>query len=146
MGKRFTRKENEVFALSPSATQVDQGLYATPSDKRETFVGMKGNLLITPGGTAGGTIGVTIYHRREDSNIPTLSVTDGTEISTHLRDVLYSHIQAVDPDIDIPINIPLNIKTARKMKEGDEIFISALASGSGIADVDGVANIFLKEV
>ncbi len=143
--KRFVRKEGEVWAIVPSGTQGNQTLYQTPADKRETFVGLKGNLVIQPSGTVDGQIAVAIYLRKESQSTPTLNVVANSPLTDFLPNAIYTWLQDIDADVDDGFQIPLDIKTSRLMRENDSIAISSIASGAGVGSVNGNANLFIME-
>ena len=143
--KRHVLKNNQQNTSVVSATQDNDTLYTTSNNKRETFVGAKGNVLIDPSGTAGGSIAIVLHQKREGTDDPTLSVTSGQQISDRMQDVLWSWIHHVDADVDDLVSIPLDVRSKRKMKEGDSLVMSTKASGSGIGTVISAINNFIME-
>ena len=145
MTRRRSRREGEIMTAVPSGTQGNQTLYTVPDDRRETFVGLKGNFQFTPSGTVSGDIGVIVHHQRRNTAAPVMSVSGSSIISDRLQDVLWSYMFNVDSDVDDIVFGELDIKSMRKLDEGDVIMVSSLGSASGIGEFNGNANMFFKE-
>ena len=151
MAKRFVRKENIIYNASLLAgAQGSVNLYTTATARRETMVGIKGNITLTldaPSTTGNAAISMVLAYVPNDQATPTISTTLNTAISDFLPNVVWSYHALLDEDNTNFINIPIDVKTMRKCKEGDRIafYVRGDSSGTILYLVAGNFNTFLLE-
>ena len=152
MAKRFVRKVNEIIWNSGVAdTQYNHTIYTCPNGKRETMVGLKGNVTVTHDttvSTQSGRVGITISKVPNDQPDPVLDLSGNTEISTYMNNVVWSWFGYVDEGNSNFISIPLDIKTMRKMQEADKLVFSwrsEVSTGNFNALIGLNSNVFLLE-
>lgn len=117
-----------------STTQTDNNIIAPlTAGQAATFDGLRGNLCVSF--TATGSCIFVIYVVPEGLSVPVLGTVPGTSsaLGTGLpeKNILWSCALIAGTDTsDDTIEIPIEIKTKRKLMSGDQIHISAKANGS----------------
>ena len=148
---KFTTRPNPRFVqkfiknISHVITTTQDNTTLVSSVERETVVGMKGILNFIPEGTTAGKIAMAIIRLPNGTSQPGLDTADLGEILGLVSDVLWSFLLTIDADGDETISIPLDIKTSRKMREGDSIVLSTLGTAANVVQLASAISTFIKE-
>ena len=119
MPKRNVTKLIENVGEQVTTSTTITGLVDAITGLRQTIVGVKGVITVTPSGTNTGYVGIALIHRRSGSETPSIDLTNGNQLYDKKGDILWHRLFYQDSDVDFPIQLPVDIKTRRVLKDGD---------------------------
>jgi len=146
-GKRPVNKRVVAVQQVFGVAQVNTTYYASPAGVAQTLVGMRlqGDFLATSANPTQGIM--SLNYIEQGNNGPTLSLTDGTQISKqdgilHLHTVVFPSNVLAD---GCGYHIDIAIKSKRKFKEGDFIQLCQIGSAATAGTFFGTITFFFKQ-
>ena len=128
------------FISSLGTTQLNDDLRV--SDESETIIRIVGNISWRPTTNAGEWL-LCIYVVREDEAVPTLDTS--TRDVTRDDALLWSHAGTSTTSVVGYGNISIDVKSKRKLKKGDRIVFSAIASDASVIRIHFALTSFYKQ-
>ena len=115
------------------------------AEMAETLSGIRGNMSVLFG-AATGLLVMAIVLVRNGQTASTLNLTDGGTTYAPQQDVLWAAgVEIGTSGAGAPLNLQIEVKSMRKMREGDAIHFLVLSNGTDRADIHGIISSFYKQ-
>ncbi len=144
MPKRDVEKLVEIVNSGISNSQTNQGLFTMGAGKK-TLLSIKGFLTFVGIAASVGTFTVILHKLPEGVTAPTLSTTNSTEPIDNSKDILWSFSAEYDPDEAFRVTVPIDTRTKRILREGDQLLLSDLSDTASLMEMGGVLTTFLLD-
>ncbi len=139
--------EKDIISVKGAAvgTSLTQKTLYTCAE-RCTLTRIVGNVSLAKGGGTQGAVALAITRVPEGGSALELDLTDGNQLQDAPERVLWHQTLMMHADVEGPgtINIPIDVRGQRKLRQGDIIMLKTKADSADAADLAGSLTTFVK--